>query len=77
MAVLMQNAWLMKEPLTETRMAFYNNLLINLLEKGVVPMNSEGVLHGDLKANNILIDEKNVMRIIDWGLAGISTRYRM
>ena len=35
--------WLEKEPLTETRMALYNNLLINLLENAVVPMNNEGV----------------------------------
>lgn len=66
------DSWFNKELLTADRIVLYNNLLIGLLENGVSPMNKEGVLHGDIKDKNILIDGKNVMRIIDWGLANVN-----
>ena len=47
-----------------------NNALILLLQKGIVPLQSVGVLHQDIKAHNIVYSKKNDMaKIIDWGLA--------
>jgi serine/threonine protein kinase len=46
-----------------------NNQLINLLKNGIVPMNKRHVFHGDIKDSNILIDENEKTRLIDWGLA--------
>ncbi len=49
-----------------------NNSLINLLLKGILPMNKLGIYHCDIKESNILIDvEKDKMfaRLIDWGLS--------
>ena len=65
--------WLSKEPLTNARLVTFNNIMITLLLKGVKPMNDQGVIHHDLKDTNILIDERNDARIIDWGLVGVST----
>lgn len=52
--------------------------LSDVLENAVVPMNKLGLLHLDLKGDNMLINEnaldKNKMpyvKIIDWGLAGV------
>ena len=50
----------------------FNRSAINLLTNAVVPMNQNGVVHFDLKAPNILIDDDNQMRIIDWGLSLIN-----
>jgi hypothetical protein len=51
-----------------------NNALIELLEKAIVPMNKLGLVHMDLKADNVLCDSssgKPKVRIIDWGLAHV------
>ena len=51
-----------------------NNALIELLEKAIVPMNKLGLIHMDLKADNVLCDSssgKPKVRIIDWGLAHV------
>ena len=45
--------------------------LKELINKAVIPMNKLGVYHFDLKSSNIVINFKNQMRIIDWGLSGI------
>ena len=53
-----------------------NNCLINLLEKGIIPMNRLGVFHCDLKSSNILVNQEDTgltTKIIDWGL---STTYK-
>ncbi len=50
-----------------------NEHILNLLIHAVGPMNRLGVIHNDLKSENIMIDRNNTSRIIDWGLAGIST----
>jgi hypothetical protein len=58
-------------------MKYLNKCLIELLEKGIIPMNSLGVFHCDLKSSNILVNEKNdklYTKIIDWGL---STTYNI
>jgi hypothetical protein len=49
-----------------------NNCLINLLKKGVVPMNEKNIYHCDIKDSNTLVDtysESMKTRLIDWGLA--------
>lgn len=54
----------------------YANLsMIDILEKAIVPMNKAGLLHHDLKGQNMLIDKESLkygkpsIKIIDWGLA--------
>lgn len=54
----------------------YANLsMIDVLEKAIVPMNKAGLLHHDLKGQNMLIDKESLkygkpsIKIIDWGLA--------
>lgn len=59
---------------SEDKLVQLNNRLIELLEKGVVPMNAKNIYHCDLKASNILVDESRrredfYTRIIDWGLS--------
>lgn len=44
----------------------------NLLEKGIVVMNSKGIYHQDLKSNNLLVSEQ-VPRLIDWGYALVTS----
>ena len=50
-----------------------NDHISKLLVHAVVPMNQLGVIHNDLKSENVMIDRNNHSRIIDWGLAGITT----
>ncbi len=45
--------------------------LINLLRKGIVPMNKKNIFHSDIKDSNVLIEEVDSSlkaRLIDWGL---------
>jgi serine/threonine protein kinase len=54
---------------TISRVMHLNKLLINLLNKAVIPMNNYGIFHSDIKASNILINESHKkIRFIDWGL---------
>jgi len=50
-----------------------NQLLIQLLENGIVKMNNANVYHSDIKDSNVLVDSFNQKqiktRLIDWGLA--------
>tara|TARA_B100000963_G_C22629293_1_gene674039 strand:- start:475 stop:1992 length:1518 start_codon:yes stop_codon:yes gene_type:complete len=46
-----------------------NSLMINLLKNAVIPMNNKGVLHLDIKANNIMVSEDSNVKLIDWGLS--------
>lgn len=51
-----------------------NNSLINLLQKGIIPMNKMGIYHSDIKESNILIERNEKTprvnaRLIDWGLS--------
>jgi len=48
-----------------------NNLLIDLLLNGIIPMNKHGLYHSDIKDTNVLF--KTHLRLIDWGL---STEYK-
>ena len=49
----------------------FNNSLLILLTGGILPMNAKNIYHFDLKMDNMVIDNLNTIRIIDWGLAGI------
>jgi hypothetical protein len=56
--------------ITYDKLEHLNNLLIDLLLHGIIPMNNLGVYHCDIKGSNVLIKDKT--RLIDWG---ISTEY--
>ena len=54
--------------------------LVNLLQYAIIPMNEKGLVHFDLKADNMMIKpeelapDSNIMpniKLIDWGLSGI------
>jgi hypothetical protein len=59
-----------------TNLVSLNKSLIQLLLKGIIPMNKLHVFHNDIKDSNILVDVANHnsinTRLIDWGL---STHY--
>jgi serine/threonine protein kinase len=45
--------------------------LVNLLKKGIVPMNRANIYHSDIKDSNILLNDSDGLlkaRLIDWGL---------
>lgn len=44
-----------------------NKSLKNTIINGVIPMNKLNIYHLDLKIDNFLINEKNQIKIIDWG----------
>jgi len=46
-----------------------NEEIIRLLTKAVKPMNDNGLFHLDLKAANIMINDKDKAKIIDFGLS--------
>jgi len=46
-----------------------NSSLIELLNNGIVPINQNGLIHMDIKGNNMLVDDNGNVRLIDWGLA--------
>lgn len=49
-----------------------NKALVNLLKKGILPMNKKNIYHSDIKDSNILIDNSGTSlkaRLIDWGLS--------
>jgi len=54
------------------KIILFNEKMIDLLLNALLPMNSRGIYHGDLKSNNILVNEvkRNIfLKIIDWGLS--------
>jgi Protein kinase domain len=65
--------WMEQTPLNAHRIIQLNDHISKLLIYAVVPMNRLGVIHNDLKSENVMIDRNNNARIIDWGLAGITT----
>jgi len=67
--------WLDQTKLNAYRVRSLNNYVSILLVNAVAPMNRLGVIHNDLKSENVMIDAKGDVRIIDWGLAGISTAH--
>jgi serine/threonine protein kinase len=63
----------METPMDAFHIRKLNNFISTLLVRAVGPMNRLGVIHNDIKSENVMIDAKGDVRIIDWGLAGIST----
>jgi len=71
-------------PLTVSRIKGFNKLISNIILNAIVPMNRQGVIHNDMKEDNILIKDvvptsrnkktNPAPTIIDWGISGISTR---
>ena len=54
------------------RFVYINNLLIELLQNAIVPMNKLGIYHNDIKPTNIMIDsETDSIKIIDYGISSI------
>lgn len=72
------NEWLFDTPLTSARIIIFNKIMSELIVNAIVPMNKMGVIHNDVKEDNILISlSKTNPRptIIDWGISGISTSH--
>jgi hypothetical protein len=61
-------------PLTISRVKAFNKMISKLILNAIVPMNRQGVIHNDMKEDNILINNL-APTIIDWGISGISTRH--
>jgi len=77
-AGLSVNEWLLNTRLTSARIILFNKLMSELIVNAIVPMNKMGVIHNDIKEDNILISlSKTNPRptIIDWGISGISTSH--
>jgi len=65
--------WMGQTPLNPDRIRQLNDHISTLMIRAVGPMNRLGVIHNDLKSENVMIDRTGNARIIDWGLAGITT----
>jgi hypothetical protein len=77
-AGLSVNEWLLNTRLTSARIILFNKIMSELIVNAIVPMNKKGVIHNDIKEDNILISgSKTNLRptIIDWGISGISTSH--
>ena len=70
--------WMDKMPMDAQRVRQLNDHISELLLHAVVPMNQQGVMHNDLKSENLMMDRTDDnLRIIDWGLAGITTQHQI
>lgn len=70
--------WMERLPLDARRLRLLNNHISELLLRAVVPMNTLGVMHNDLKSENLMMDLKeHHVRIIDWGLAGVTSPHQV
>ena len=77
-AGLSVNEWLLNTRLTSTRIVLFNKIMSELIVNAIVPMNKKGVIHNDIKEDNILISGSKINprpTIIDWGISGISTSH--
>ena len=75
-AGLSVNEWLLNTRLTSARIVLFNKIMTELIVNAIVPMNKKGVIHNDIKEDNILISGSKTNprpTIIDWGISGIST----
>ena len=67
--------------LTSFRIKAFNKMISKLILNAIVPMNKQGVIHNDMKEDNVLIYNSKQPEsqsqphptIIDWGISGIST----
>ena len=72
------NEWLLNTRLTSARIILFNKIMSELIVNAIVPMNKMGVIHNDIKEDNILISGSKTNprpTIIDWGISGISTSH--
>jgi len=72
------NEWLLNTRLTSARIILFNKLMSELIVNAIVPMNKMGVIHNDIKEDNILISGSKTNprpTVIDWGISGISTSH--
>jgi len=62
-----------KSKIDYKKLSKLNISLIELLKKGILPMNEKGIYHCDVKESNILVQENHGFdvktRLIDWGLS--------
>jgi serine/threonine protein kinase len=62
-----------KSKMDYKKLSKLNISLIELLKKGILPMNEKGIYHCDIKDSNILVQENRgsdiKTRLIDWGLS--------
>jgi len=66
--------WMEKSKMDAHRMHQLNDRISDLLVHAIGPMNQQGVIHNDLKSENLMMNDANPnVRVIDWGLAGIAT----
>ena len=59
--------------ITNEMLHMINENFKDILLNAILPMNEAGLYHLDVKAGNLLIDSHKQIRIVDWGLSGIST----
>ena len=72
------NEWLLNTRLTSARIILFNKIMSELIVNAIVPMNKMGVIHNDIKEDNILISGSKTNprpTVIDWGISGISTSH--
>lgn len=69
--------WMDQTVFDASRIRQLNEHISTLLIHAVGPMNRLGVIHNDLKSENVMMDAAGNARIIDWGLAGISTEQQV
>ena len=67
--------YILNNVMTSERLVNINNQIVRLLKKAIIPMNHLGLYHFDLKASNILMNEKNKAKIIDFGLSQYISDY--
>ena len=63
-----------KEKIIKDNWNFYNKKFLDLIKNAIIPMNKLGLIHNDVKSNNLLIDTNNLnkgIKIIDWGMSTI------
>ena len=61
--------YIVLEYIKNTRLDNYNEYIIAEIINTLEYIHSHGYIHGDLNINNILIDENNHIKIIDFGLS--------
>lgn len=70
--------WMEKSKMDARRIRLLNVHISKLLVHAVLPMNQLGIMHNDLKSENLIMDRTETMlRIVDWGLAGVTTPYQI
>ena len=52
--------YIVKTELNHVKMIQLNNSLINLLTKGIEPMNKKHIYHVDIKESNVLVDDNSI-----------------